>query len=504
MATEFLSPQEAWQRILNYRERYYNSLAAMYSGDHDALRRTARPNSYWKRAKGANRLHFPIAADIAATSAALLFSKEPKFTVYHEGTEANEGEQQRRLEAILEKNSWTNKLNEGAETLAAMADLYIKIRWSKDLSFPVLDIVQPDDAWPEYVFGELKCVHFFTQLRREEGKDETVRVYERYTRGRIEMRLFRGSADDLGAQMSGAELQEMGYSPTVAAPVDELLAVHIANLRPNRRWRSSMMGRSDLDGLRDLCDSLDETYSAWMRDIRLAKARLIVPMDYLRTRPQALVEGVRQAGACEFDADVETYVAMDIDPDRSGTSPITPSQFAIRSAEYAQTAAQYMQDILQSAGYSPQSFGLNINGSAQSGTALNIRERRSAVTKNKKQTYLRAPLEQILTAAVRLDHALYPDAGSDGRDIVKMEFSDSMGEDISTLSTTVEMLNRAAAVSLYTKVRMLHPDWSEQDIAEEVDAINAEYGSAAQTADAESIQRILAGQGGREDEEQEE
>ena len=37
------------------------------------------------------------------------------------------------------------------------------------------------------------------------------------------------------------------------------------------------------------------------------------------------------------------------------------------------------------------------------------------------------------------------------------------------------MLTRAQAISAVTKVRMMHPDWSEQQVNEEVDLIREEY-----------------------------
>jgi hypothetical protein len=37
------------------------------------------------------------------------------------------------------------------------------------------------------------------------------------------------------------------------------------------------LGRSDFSGLEISLDTLDEAHASWMRDIRLGKARLIVP-----------------------------------------------------------------------------------------------------------------------------------------------------------------------------------------------------------------------------------
>lgn len=468
-----LTAKEAWDALNYYKIQYYNDKAAMYSGDPVRLSQTGRVHTFWKRSNCNCRVHVPIAADIAATSADLLFGQPPKITVDSDGEGKGETAQQQRLDVILQANTIDNRLTEAAETAAAFGDVYLKLRWNAEAACPFIDVAQPDAAWPEYLLGELSVVHFFTPLKIDYERDVWLRIYERYTRGKIEMELYRGNTSDLGQRLSDAELEQYGFRAVIETPTDDLLVAHIANMRPNRMFRNSMLGRSDMDDLRDLCDALDETYSSWIRDIRLGKARMIVPAEYLRKRkvPTAMDDGLTQAGYWEFDTDVETYVAMDINPDETNGNGITQSQFAIRAAEHAATCSQIIADILTHAGYSPQTFGLNINGSAQSGTALNIREKKSVTTRNKKQTYWQVPLENILTALVRLDAALYPGAGSVAGDSVSVEFADGMGADINTLASAAQMLSSAQAASTETLVAMLHPDWTPEQQAEEVDLI---------------------------------
>ena len=59
-----------------------------------------------------------------------------------------------------------------------------------------------------------------------------------------------------------------------------------------------------------------------------------------------------------------------------------------------------------------------------------------------------------------------------------MHFADNMANDISTTSTALELLNRAAAISTELKVQMLHPDWTKKQIAEEVERVKNESGQA--------------------------
>lgn len=471
MAFEFLTPEEAWQKRVDYRQDYYRKNIAAYSGDRDELNATSDVGMFWAR-QSKCKVHVPVAADIAAVSANLLFAEEPSFTCYDEETEDNESKQQKRLDTLVELNNIHGKLNEAAEGCAALGDVYLKLNWWKDeIDHPVLSVVPGDSAWPEFLFGVLKGIHFFSVVKRDDHTDEVIRVYERFEPGKITMAVYKGGSEDLGSDMGDEALKEYGFEREIIPPVKDMLAVHIANMKPNREFRDSNMGRSDFDGLRNLMDSLDETYSSWMRDVRLGKARTIVPAEYLKRKPQDMLEGLAQSASWEFDQDVETYVTIDMTDGNGNIPGITLQQFSIRSGEHAATCAELMRNIVSIAGYAPQTFGMDITGMAQSGTALHIREKKSYDTKGKKQTYWKAPLEQIMTAMIHLDHALFPDAGSDDDDRVKVRFADNTANDLPTMASAVSMMASAKAVSTEMMVELLHPDWTQKQIAEEVERI---------------------------------
>ena len=348
---ELYTPEEAWEELQIRRRAYFDVYGAVFSGDHNALHNTAMGGSFWKRG-GKVKQHVPIAGDIASTSANLLFGEEPRFSIYDESKGETEDGSIARLNAIIVGNSLNQKLHEAAESASAWGDVFLKCRYDREnADMPSIQIVRGPDALPEYRLGHLQCIHFFTPFKAEAKTGKIWRVYERYEPGRILTGVFYGDSSSLGSERPEA-LPMLGIEPDVIPPVDMMLAAHIANMRPSRLWQTDDKGRSDFEGLRDLMDSLDEIYTSWMRDIRLAKSRLIVPAEYLRRRNSDMFgEG---SYTYEFDEDVETLVALDIMNDAN--MKITPSQFNIRSTEHAATYESTLRTIISMAGYSPQTL----------------------------------------------------------------------------------------------------------------------------------------------------
>ena len=466
------TPEEAWDTLKYRRKAYFDQYAAAFSGDHRDLARTAFPGTFWKRG-GKVKLHVPVAADIAGTSANLLFGEEPRFTIYDESLGDTEEGSQQRLEAIITENGLNQKLHEAAENGAAVGDVFLKCRYDKARKdMPSIAVVRGQDALPEYMFDDLQCIHFFTTLRIEPKTGKVWRVYECYQQGLIASMVYIGDASNLGTE-DRQTMQALSLEPEVKTPVDMLLAAHIVNLKPSRIWATDEKGRSDFEGLRDMMDSLDEVYTSWMRDIRLAKSRLIVPAEFLRRSPADMFGENRYT--YDFDEDVETLTALDIGGD-GVEQKITPSQFNIRSAEHAATFESTLRTIISMAGYSPQTFGLDIQGSAQSGTARRIMERKSLSTNAKKQSYWKKPLETFLTAVMHLDKALYGNKALSEDDSVRVELKDPIINDPAEMASAVSLMHNAQAASTEVKVRTLHPDWSKKQVDEEVQKIQMEMG----------------------------
>lgn len=416
------------------------------------------------------RVHVPIAGDVAATSADLLMSEPPAF-MFDDG-ETKDQATSDRLDQLLTDGGVYATLLEAAELAAAYGDVYLRVRWDPALAdHPLPDALPGDVAVPTFVSGVLRAVTFWRIVHEEDG--QVWRHLERHEPGVILHGLYQGTDDRLGRMVP---LQDRPETEAFAAQVDAeggiatgtevLTAQHIPNVRPNRLLRGSPLGRSDFSpAVQRMMDSLDETYSSWMRDIRVGKARLIVPREYL--------DNLGRGQGSAFDIDREVYEGLAIPTKQEGGLELEAKQFDIRVAEHAGTAADLVAQIVRGCGYSMQTFG-EAGDVAATATEVVARERRSYTTRARKITYFRPGLAKFVEALLAVDEAVFDSDVTPARPAI--EWPDGVAVDPKGLAETLDLLNRAEAASTEVRVKMLHPDWDDTQVQAEVEAIRAASG----------------------------
>jgi A118 family predicted phage portal protein len=476
--------------------------AAWYEGNPDALRSTYRrggdivrnrPSQYRGGLQGSvarmfwgnplpagqqreTQLHVPIAADICQASADLLFAEPPTITMRDGQGSVDVGD---RLSKLVDTGLLTT-LAEAAEIGAALSGSFLRVTWDRRVKpAPFLTALPLDAALPEFVHGHLVAVTFWWVVAEDKGT--VLRHLERHEQragiGVIEHALYLGKADNLGQRVPLAE-----HPSTAGLGVDRdslistlspgLAVVYVPNQRPARRWRShplgSSLGRSDLDGLEPLMDSLDEVYSSWMRDVRLGKGRMVVPEFMLQYGPGG-------TGAA-FDPEQEAYAPLNIAPATGNTTGLQMQavQFAIRLEEHRGTAQELTEAILRTAGYSPGTFGEGPEGMITA-TEVTSRDRRSYMTKDRKVRLWQPATEQIIAKLLAVDAAVFRGPGWAEVDV---QFGDGVQDSPLTLAQTAQALRTAEAASTETLVAMIHPDWTPEEIAAEVARITAERPAA--------------------------
>lgn len=487
--------------------RKYAEHSAWYAGDPDQLGRVYSRNTngaridrtaqyrggvtgavarmWWGRPVGdltkrRDSLHVPLASDICQASADLLFAEPPSLKSEDQVTQA-------RLDELAD-NGLLTTMAESAEIVAALGGGFQRVTWDKatrpDGAF--ITNVDADGAYPTFQWGQLQAVTFWWTLA---AKDEhTVwRHLEHHEldangTGIILHGLYKGTADNLGIAQP---LADHTSTAGLAAAVDEeskittespgLAVEYFPNQLPQRLLRKHPigrnLGRSDLAGIEPLMDSIDETYSSWMRDVRLGKARIIVP-GYM------LTSGGRGGGAF-FDLDQDVYEKLNVPPAENGDGiGITDVQFKIRFEEHNATVNGLVKAALRTAGYSDETFGEGDGGGMKTATEVVSEQTRSYMTRDRKIRLLKPHQLRILRKLLAVDKAIFAKQ-VDGEKL-SIEFPDGVQVDPEALARTSQALRVAQAASTKVLVAMNHPDWDEPSINEEVARIQLENGQAVE------------------------
>jgi A118 family predicted phage portal protein len=418
------------------------------------------------------KLHVPIAADVAELSANLLWTDIPTVTVDSDST-TDAGLAKSTTEQIkryLDDRGHAT-MREGTEQASALSGVYVRVVWDVSLRpRPWWDILGPDAVIPEWKWGILAAATVWRQLDSPTGGSEVWRLLERHEPGSIEYGLYKGDADVLGMSMALADHPEteglagrVNDKGMVDTQVDRLLVAYLPNIRPNRGWghipEAVPFGRSDFAGIEPLLGALDEAWTSWMRDLRLGKARIMLPQSMLET------DGPGTGGM--FDLDREVFVQLNMLDDGSGAAALAMNQFAIRVDEHERTCNALRKQILSSAGYSAQSFG-DEGTVAATATEVVARKEESLTTRGTKILYQRPALLDLVTATMMVDVVHCRAKGVDPAAELTATWPQAVQPDPEAVGRTLSFLETAGAISTYMKVKTLRPEWDEEEVLKEV------------------------------------
>lgn len=449
---------------------------------------------FWGKPRGSrdrSKLHVPLPADMASISAGLLFADPPKFTP-PEGASDAVG---KRLDKILNTPRTHAKLTEGAEIQAALGGTWLRVVVDETAAdHAMLDVVDADHAFGEWRWGKLTAATFVTVLPSPEGDTTVWRHLERHemtgtgasARSVILHGLYAGDTKSLGrsmpfdarpetewlmAEAMSGRLTEQG----IVTAATSLTAAYVPNMRPAREWRAHPalcdLGQSDFAGIEGLFDWLDEIWSSMQREVRLGKARATIP--------QGMLTNLGPGSGLAWDEDREYYTALKTAPsseDPSMANSIVTSQPDIRDAALLALAKAAGVEAVRGAGYSPITFGFP-DEVAATATEVNARERASHRTRGVKLAYWDAELGPLLRALLDVDAERFG-SGAAVSDDVKAEWPPPAADPMSVRATTVDLLKRAESASTATRVEILHPEWDDPRVEEEVALIQAETGAA--------------------------
>lgn len=472
-----------------------------------------------------NKVHVPIAQDIATLSSELLFAEPPvvkleapmlvqevappepspisgtlppdpitgEIPEVGETPTDDQGEPeteevedpaaieaQQTLEWLLDRVGFQALCLAAAETQSPLGSVCLRVAYDStvDAKAPFLTRVDADAAIPEYRWGKLVALTFWTTISA--SKSKVVRLLERYEPGQILYGVYEGNSENLGQRVPYTDHDETAWIADLnglvgdAVPVPEgtMLATSIPNALPDPSDRQAAIGRSDLTpGVITLMDAVDEIATSLMRDIDLGKGRVFVARYMLQDN------GPGQGA--QFNEDQRFFSPLRMNPSEKDEAPIVASQFAIRVEEHLKAIEWYSAKAVRAAGYNPDSdFG--DDGGEMTATEYSGRNRRSFSTRAKKILYWTQALEGIIEALIKVFNENFATAEASGKKPipeewpVRVEFPPAAHPDLKYLAETANLMKQAAAASTRVRVALLHPDWTDREIDDEVAAIEDE------------------------------
>jgi hypothetical protein len=456
------------------------------------------------------KMHLPLAADLCTLSADLLFGEAPQVLFRKPATaEApTDGvetvaapwrhEAQDRLDQIIASDEAHAEWLLSGEYAAALGGAYVTVAWDPTISDHVFPKAYAADCViPTFRHGRLVAARLWSEYR--EG-NEVYRLIEDHTPGVIEYGLYRGTDKDLGGLVPMGTRSETAHyeslrnesdlevaianpaalplSVKIGTGTERLAVVYMPNARPVRDWRKlgplQYLGRSDLDGIQDLLDKVDQVWSSLMRDVDNGQGRLVVAeeaLDLAAPGEGATFDTYRQ---------VFTKIGATLGKSADGGMPIEQVQFDIRVEEHMATFDGLLRRIASTIGYSEAHLGLEGATGTQTATEITADLSDSERTRDKKAMYARLAMSRWALAALEIDAAVFGgDALGDLTVAPDVVFAPVSQADPEKLARTAQLLDAARAASRKEIVRSLHPDWDEPDIDAEVERIKQEMGTPA-------------------------
>lgn len=429
-----------------------------------------RGDMTWDDNYPADSIHVPLPADIAAAHSDLLFAEPPIVKASLDNQDTERDQAQATIDPLFNDPMIHATLLEAGEIASAAGGVFVRVGWDAGLlDKPVLEVVDPDAAVPTFTLGYLTTVQFWTEYNHDR---DTYRFVEEHRPGEIEYALFKGGSR-LGRRVPLDEIPETAHlaplvndESVIKTGTNRLTAVYVPNMRPAKQFRrtpAAAFGRSDFEGARHLFSQADMILGSWMRDIRLARARIVVRSDFVT--PLGFGQGA------EFDVAQEIFTTLPNLPDGEG---MTAHQFAIRVDEHKKSLSELTDIVLRKAGLSQSTFGEQEG--IETATGVKAKQQHSTRTRQKKVMWWRPALAHLVRVLADVNAAVHGGKPLPDGLHLDVRFPTETQVSAEEAARTAQLLKNAQAASIETRVRLTNPAWDSETVKEEVARIHAEEG----------------------------
>jgi hypothetical protein len=279
--------------------------------------------------------------------------------------------------------------------------------------------------------------------------------------------LYEGTNSGLGNKVP---LNNRPETEPLPEEWDHGLDIMLAGRIPNKLGRDYRLGVSEYQGVRDLLLDLNEAHSIMAENARnTAKARMVVP-----------ASAIDEDG--HFDAGKDVVVAESLDESLEGkdkTGPYAVLEYNFQATPLLTYMDNLINTILSRVGLAEQfvqGTKSSSQGQAFTGTALRTRLIPTTLAAAGKARYWDDGAPKMVLA-MQLASSLPVEKGGTGQTWAKpdeepsMKRSSVLPEDQNEETQRHVMGVQGEIESIQHAVEQLHPDWSKDDVKEEVDRI---------------------------------
>jgi hypothetical protein len=409
-------------------------------------------------------IHSPLARLISRASANSLFGELPSFAAGDESDQEN-------IDRLVDENELSAELHRGAMISSSEGEVWGRVVVMPALlDVPMIEFVSSSQVIPDFVGRFVRGATFVTTWAT--SSTERVRLLEYYGPGHVDAQLFRGSTNALGIAVDLASFPPTAGTPErVLTGIDQPLVAFI----PNSLDADPSRGFSDYRGIEQRFLALNEAITIGQRNLQLAgRKRAYVDADYLDA-------------SGKLPAFEDVFVRHDKDSTMGeAAKPIQMIEYSFEATALIAWVDQLIDSTLSYAGIAPQSVGRSVDGGAISGTALRLKMAHSLMEAAGKGRYWDRGVTRLLRFAAVIDSRRTTEGGfgrswANADELPSITRGDGLPRDDVEAAQIIQSLVAADAISIEERVKLAHPDWSQDQIDAEVEAIEAGKPAAPST-----------------------
>ncbi|EQA6976868.1 hypothetical protein ACX6RD_003077, partial [Listeria monocytogenes] len=260
---------------------------------------------------------------------------------------------------------------------------------------------------------------------------------------------------------------------SVSIGLKSMGAYLINNSPSNTRYPHLNLGESDLSQCTNYLFAVDYFFTVYMREGEKTKTKIAASERMFRKKVNKSTD--KEEWSMNVDEDYFMQFKGTLDAGAKLNDMIQFMQGDFRDGSYRETMEYFAQKAVSKSGYNPATFNLGNREvkateiwSLQDATVRKI-EKKKRLIQNVYEQMLWDYLYLLTSGAKNKEKAIMRDETR-----VIIEFPDPMTVNLNELSSTLNNMNSALAMSVEEKVKLIHPKWEDEEVQAEVKRIYLE------------------------------